>query len=214
MPSTRETRKRNFDSISNTNTLTTEQNNVLHNKGFIIINKFIDIDDKVVINMKKQVIRKGVPIFGVDFKRTQCNLSSKSVCVRRFMDTLNNKIDDLFNADCYIRSNWVVLHSKPGSKRQQPHHDYEPSDRLSNCPDSKIPLAVLYALMDGTTLNVWLDGKEQIAKLNKGDILIFRGDFTHAGSAYEEENVRMHCYLDSSYVPRTPNRTHIIEELI
>lgn len=173
MPLTRETRKRNFDSISTTNTLTTEQNNVLYNKSFIIINKFIDIDDKVVIYMKKQVIRKGVPIFGVDLKRTQCDLSSTSVCIRRFMDTLNNKIDDLFNTDCYIRSNWVVLHSKHGSKRQQLHNDYEPSDKLSNCPDSKIPLAVLCTLMDGTTVNVWLDGKEQIVKLNKGDILIF-----------------------------------------
>jgi len=164
--------------------------------------------------MKKQVIRKGVPIFGVDLKRTQSNLSLSSVNIKRFMCNLNSKIDELFNSDCYNRSNWVVLHSKLGSKRQQPHHDYEPSEKLSNCPDNKFPLAILSALMDKTTLNVWLDGKEEVAQLSKGDILIFRGDFIHAGSAYEEENVRMHCYLDSPFVPRAPNRTHIIDELL
>lgn len=130
------------------------------------------------------------------------------------MINLNGKIDDLFNTDCYMRSNWVVLHSKPGSNRQQPHHDYEPSDKLSNCPNDKFPLAIICTLMDKTALNMWLDGKEEIAQLNEGDILIFRGDFTHAGSAYEEENVRMHCYLDSAYVPRTSNHTHIIDELL
>lgn len=214
MSLTRAARKRNFDSIENTNTLSEEQYNNLHSNGFIIIKDFIDVEDKVVKSLKKQVIRKGKPIFGVDLKRTQCNLATNSIPTRRFMTDLNSKIDALFNSDCYIRSHWVVLHSKSGSKRQQPHHDYEPSDELSNCPENKFPLAILCTLMDNTTLNVWLDGKEELARLNKGDILVFRGDFIHAGSAYENENVRMHCYLDSPLVPRIPNRTHIINELI
>jgi hypothetical protein len=34
-------------------------------------------------------------------------------------------------------------------------------------------------------------------KLNKGDVLVFRGDLVHGGAACGEvENVRIHAYLD------------------
>ena len=37
--------------------------------------------------------------------------------------------------------------------------------------------------------------------LNAGDVLIFRGDLVHAGSAHSSDevtNVRIHCYLEPS----------------
>lgn len=42
------------------------------------------------------------------------------------------------------------------------------------------------------------------------DIVIFRGDLVHAGSGYENENYRLHAYMDSPKVPRTINRTWLI----
>ena len=43
--------------------------------------------------------------------------------------------------------------------------------------------------------------------LNAGDLIIFRGDLSHAGAAYEEDNVRVHVYIDSPLYPREPGET-------
>lgn len=32
--------------------------------------------------------------------------------------------------------------------------------------------------------------------LNRGDVVVFRGDLVHAGAAYEELNHRVHCFLE------------------
>jgi hypothetical protein len=46
--------------------------------------------------------------------------------------------------------------------------------------------------------------------LQPGDIAVFRADLVHAGSSYENENIRIHGYLDTKAVPRLPNGTYII----
>jgi hypothetical protein len=51
-----------------------------------------------------------------------------------------------------------------------------------------------------------------ILNLNKGDILIFRADLVHAGSDYDELNIRLHTYLDSPDVQRDNNRTYLISK--
>ena len=43
-------------------------------------------------------------------------------------------------------------------------------------------------------------------------MLIFRGDFVHAGSGYDTDNYRIHYYLDSPLVPRVANRTWLIDK--
>lgn len=58
MPLTRESRKRNFESISTPTKLTTNQYNELHSKGFIIIKNFIDIDQTVVKKLKNKLFAK------------------------------------------------------------------------------------------------------------------------------------------------------------
>ena len=32
--------------------------------------------------------------------------------------------------------------------------------------------------------------------LGRGDILIFRSDLVHAGAGFDEENVRLHCFIE------------------
>jgi ectoine hydroxylase-related dioxygenase (phytanoyl-CoA dioxygenase family) len=52
----------------------------------------------------------------------------------------------------------------------------------------------------------------KVIEINKGDVLVFRADLVHAGSDYDEENIRLHLYLDSPYVKREPNKTWVIAE--
>ena len=48
---------------------------------------------------------------------------------------------------------------------------------------------------------------KKIINLERGDALIFRGDLIHAGSAYEMDNVRLHCYLDVPGTKRNHDQT-------
>ena len=45
--------------------------------------------------------------------------------------------------------------------------------------------------------------------INKGDVIIFRGDLVHAGAEYYSENVRLHAYIDSVKYKREKNITYI-----
>ena len=88
---------------------------------------------------------------------------------------------------------------------------------------------MLVATMPGTKLNVWpgsiklitthpefIKYNDQInckvLDLDKGDVVFFRADLVHAGSSYDKENVRLHCFLDSEFVQRQPNRTFLIRK--
>jgi hypothetical protein len=86
---------------------------------------------------------------------------------------------------------------------------------------------MVLALQDNTFLDVWpcshrllrstasttTSTKFEPTKvvLHKGDALLFRGDLTHAGSAYDLSNTRVHVYLDTN-VKRVENRSWIISK--
>lgn len=42
-------------------------------------------------------------------------------------------------------------------------------------------------------------------------MLLFEGDVVHAASAYEDENVRVHVYVESDEVQRRPDTTYLVE---
>jgi len=126
----------------------------------------------------------------------------------------------------HIVNDFVLLRSLPACERQSAHTDYIPDDDFRMCDRENIPYLLLYALEDKTTLIVW-EGSHKLVQgrgrtkmaiepkkieLISGDALIFRGDLVHAGSEYESENIRIHCYIDSNLVPRNPNRTWIIHK--
>lgn len=116
-----------------------------------------------------------------------------------------------------------MLWSKEGCKRQLPHADYTYSV-LHNAAkdgmrDRELPLSAMLALED-CTLDVWpgalnLRKKDpskpgvegMLVKLKKGQLLIFRGDLVHAGSAYASSNFRLHFYLDHPGCSRVSNST-------
>jgi hypothetical protein len=111
----------------------------------------------------------------------------------------------------------TLLLSESGCQKQAAHCDYVPTTLAS-----PLPLLVFIALEDDTYIDVWpkshtLEKKlrpieRQQLSLGKGDLLVFRADLVHAGSAYTKRNMRIHLYLDSPAVKRVRNRTYIIHE--
>jgi hypothetical protein len=111
----------------------------------------------------------------------------------------------------------TLLLSESGCQKQAAHCDYVPTTLVS-----PLPLLVFIALEDDTYIDVWpkshtLEKKlrpieRQQLSLGKGDLLVFRADLVHAGSAYTKRNMRIHLYLDSPAVKRVRNRTYIIHE--
>ena len=65
------------------------------------------------------------------------------------------------------------------------------------------PRGLIIALQDNTKFVIPF--KNYI--LNKGDVLSFSGDVIHAGAHYDEENTRIHIYLDIPDVKRKKNTT-------
>lgn len=113
----------------------------------------------------------------------------------------------------------VVLRSRAGCERQSAHMDYLPAD-VKGLGDDEMPRGALLALEPtGTTLDVWpgthragvVGVERKQVHLFRGDLLVFRGDLIHAGSAYpHHDNVRVHFFLDNPDVPREMNRTYRI----
>lgn len=89
-----------------------------------------------------------------------------------------------------------VLMSVPGCGKQRWHYDFDTD------PPYFHPTVKSYSVMLGLQNNTKLDIFDQLTNLehqiiyNKGDLLIFRGDLIHAGSAYDNWNTRVHWYAD------------------
>ena len=69
-------------------------------------------------------------------------------------------------------------------------------------PGDEVPCAGILAVQDGTRLRLRIFGGEHkgkwvVVELNRGDVLLFRGDVCHNGLGYAVENVRIHFYIDS-----------------
>jgi len=203
----------------------------IEEKGFTIYRSGVSVDSGTLNEMKRQINEKrdSSPIFNNagrnDNKRIQCTVDMNKNNLW-FMDTLQsfvNQINPLLTC-----SPWVVIHSKSGCLRQQPHLDYILTDDLRKLLDTveKVPLLVLVALENNTYLDLWTQSpgivqekwdmmsvaESTIVDLSAGDILVFRADMIHAGSAYSSENTRLHAYLDSPFLKRDPNRTWIVKQ--
>ena len=197
----------------------------LHIDGFTIHRNVVTFEDKVIKYLGRQR-KKAKIIFNTqlnDNKRAQNKLSKTHPLVSDIVTFLNvvhpgYKIND-----------WNLIVSEEGCKTQMAHCDYEPTDELRDASNENIPLAALIAINDNTTLRVWKKSIHLCTKtsdelepvkpigyndvyLNHGDILVFRGDLVHAGSAYDEVNMRIHVFMDTQAVKRDPNRTMIVSK--
>jgi hypothetical protein len=105
--------------------------------------------------------------------------------------------------------------SLENSDEQEHHNDCDDAifDQIGRpLKPGNMPLSVLASLQEGTKLIIWRGaiGQEPIGSftriqltLKRGEILVFRGDFDHAGAWYKQENFRAFLCLDHKRAPRT-----------
>lgn len=216
----------------------------LHSDGYTIVRGALTVDAEQHAAMVRYARDHGRAIFNHrddrqradgghgrnDLRRRQCTVGRQRAPkpVLNVIKAAESAIVEHGWSEGRTLSSWALLRSLPGCQRQAAHADYVPSEQLVAAADDDMPLAVLVALQDGTTLDVWPRsirligaGADQVrdracirrhtVQLNAGDVLAFRGDLVHAGSAYDSENVRLHVYLDTASVPRQSNRTWLID---
>ena len=111
----------------------------------------------------------------------------------------------LVNDNHFVDATSLLL-SLPGAPKQSYHHDFKdwtgtPGGKLFKRralnADGTLPhaLSVLIALEDGASWMVRRTGeKEKQIFIPRLGAVVFRGDLTHAGSAYKKRNVRLHIY--------------------
>lgn len=164
-----------------------------------------------------------------DGNRLQRSLDQFDDCEGEvFLQQVTSKIKEWFPQ--HQANDGVVLVSKPGCVAQAAHADYQydevahldgDDDEDEDDEDALMPLGLIVALMDETYFDAWprairyddvkwYEHKQLV--LNAGDVLVFRGDFFHAGAAFDKLNVRLHYYLDMEGVKRTRNVTFYADE--
>lgn len=118
----------------------------------------------------------------------------------------------------------VLVSMDGGCLPQRAHSDYteeslQPVDVLAQ--PERAPLACVLALQDDTPFDVWpgaiafKEGDDPVEHctviLQRGDVLLFRGDLVHAGAAFGKGHVRLHAYLDVEGVHREPDQTFYMD---
>lgn len=200
----------------------------INKNGFIIYKNVFEITPEILSELKEQSAKKSSPIFNSvkqDNKRIQCDKIRNTKKIKSLMNTLSNFVKNI-NPEL-VPSSFVLIESKPNCQKQMAHLDYENTSEFNECLNNNhIPLLVLIALENNTSLYVWENSIQIINKtfpsnkkshatkinLQSGDIFVFRADVIHAGSDYKKSNIRMHCYLDDDELEREPNKTWIISK--
>ena len=185
----------------------------LHVDGYTIIRSFATPVRDYFVSLAEQA----TPIFNDNQSEHRNDNLRRQLTLRGPMiGALRKRLGELFPE--HTVKDWVLLQSLPGCRQQAAHTDYVPSPALQFASDAAVPLLFLLAVEDNTRLEVWPRSHrprrypilQKTVTLSAGDAVIFRGDLVHAGSAYSEQNVRIHAYIDHPSVPRDQNRTWII----
>lgn len=133
-----------------------------------------------------------------DKKRKQI-IGDTRKCILPIQQSVEKLITSAFANVQLSYPNATTLLSLRGCGRQAYHYDFN-----SEHPHSSRSYACLVALMDQTQvyglqrIHDSEDFEEVAIKLSAGDVLVFRGDFIHAGSDYTDTNIRLHFYFDQT----------------
>ena len=148
--------------------------------------------------------------------------------IKTFAEDIVDKLGNLYPRRRIPRDT-VYLLSENGCNHQPPHSDWDPAQLMKVVKDDGIfggyPAGAIVALENNTYFNVWvgaigvdvreMDKKKKKKvypyrqlKLDSGDLLLFRADLIHSGSAFSESNLRIHCFMDSPNIKRTGNATY------
>lgn len=114
---------------------------------------------------------------------------------------------DLLGRREVTRASLIALHTVPTAQQQEMHVDFPA--RLLGLGIEEIPLAVLWPLNSPAVL--WTpSGRLHIPC---GQMLVFRGDFVHAGAAGTEQpsGWRLHCNIQcKKHMTKTNNYTYAL----
>lgn len=175
------------------------------------------VQGKQVYDKIRPHIKAPRPIFNGDGKRLQKRLPGE------LMQTYLPEVFEFCGQWGYQLREWVAIHSLADCQRQPAHFDYEPTPGLMKAiaQNENIPMSCLVAIED-THIDIWEGSlgfvsdmqklKHKLLSLQAGDVLFFRADLVHAGSAFEKSNTRLHAFCDKKGVRRTRNKTNIIEQ--
>lgn len=203
----------------------------LHDRGYTVLSHFLSaaelftsVSDYVAAHRMDPIFNYNIEATSSDRKRRQIDMPA-ALC-RRLRERLTEAVG-YGAADSRTATDFVILESLRGCQRQAAHVDYVPDDALLETTDDTVPLLAVVALQDGTMLDVWPGShrlvrrrrltrhtphvRREIVELDAGDVIVFRGDLIHAGSAYTSHNLRLHAYIDHPLVPRPPNKTWVIQ---
>ncbi|EGZ10185.1 hypothetical protein PHYSODRAFT_338862 [Phytophthora sojae] len=117
---------------------------------------------------------------------------------------------------------WKALKSYAGGPMQVPHRDFKvnAADQFDFWNYHQVPGSTLLALQNGTRFrgfawnHIGADlSEETMIELNRGDVLVFRGEFIYSGAAYDRMNIRIRCYLVPPEYHHNPNTTEILAVL-
>ena len=187
----------------------------LHDRGFEIVRHFMKFDqaikdrirgsetEKIFNGVRKgELVSDGRRLQTVGEQEWKAEVGPKLTAKFRELGYLSSSQGEkTLEVLCGLRS----LPRLSKRKLHQPRHaDSAARNSLRDRPTEDVPLAFLLALQDETKLHCWpfdTDEKE-IANLQEGDLIIFRGDLGHAGDEGDEENWRLHGYLDSPVILR------------
>jgi hypothetical protein len=194
---------------------------VMYRDGYVIIRNLVSISSVIRSKATKRLRRAGY-IFNDtqentknDRRRRQANIKIVDAEVPGF-----ERIHSILGVPKNIKKSWVVLKSLPKCKAQGAHVDYEIDPKTWVSDNPMVSHGCLLAIDDNTTFDVWkgahleINNKKGVkcsvqrstVRLKAGDAVVFRADCLHAGSAYDKENVRLHCYLDIEEMPHSNNR--------
>jgi flagellar biosynthesis GTPase FlhF len=204
----------------------------LSKSGFFVIRGFLSRDlcgEGVIAELSRRVLqcKKRETVFqgsvyndnrrlqaSVDHMEEECAFSGE---LQALLDAVSKNLKALVPSR--TPSTMMGLLSLDECGPQRPHADYT-RESLEKIKDDGFsggaPLGVVIGLQPNTVFDMWpgainWDGsrfyEHKQLKLGPGDAVFFLGNAVHAGSAFEKENVRLHCYLDSPDVQREPNTT-------
>tara|TARA_Y100000389_G_scaffold145103_1_gene143560 strand:- start:463 stop:1065 length:603 start_codon:yes stop_codon:yes gene_type:complete len=182
--------------------------------NYKVFKKVVDIPD-YMSSYIYQESKKGDPIFNNkydensgDGKRSQYDFNCKigihfKQILRKFIKTKG-----FLKHKHYIKD-LVIVRSEPFCKRQKLHIDYD-MDKLRNMKKNNYPYGMIVGVSNNSRFLISNNqNRIKTIYINKGDVIIFRGDLVHAGAEYYSENVRLHAYIDSVKYKREKNITYI-----
>jgi hypothetical protein len=177
-------------------------------EGFFVIKNVLTLDEcnkllEISKNRAYRPVFKTIVPYVLDEKRLQAPISGNY--------SFKKKLEKIFSAiDLNWRSNrWVFLKSLPGGELQQPHRDFMNLEILQGFHQTKsFVCGMVLSLMENTRIRYYKEAfgaikkeDEEFLDLDAGSIVIFRGDFAHSGVGFQNENVRIHCFLNVHGIP-------------